>query len=62
MNARQAMVQAHRIASQRLVHPPTLAELLGYRVLTVEDRHRIAMALEELQEREYYHAHLSPKR
>lgn len=62
MNSRQAKVQAHRIASQRLVHPPTRTELLGFRVLTKEDKHQIALALEVLQASHYDHAHLSPKR
>jgi hypothetical protein len=60
MNARLAMVQAHRIASQRLVHPPTRAELVGFRVLTADDKRRIAHALEVLQEKELRRARLSP--
>jgi hypothetical protein len=62
MTNRAAKIQAHRIASQRLVAPPTRAELAHVRGLDAEAELRILAALEELQAYHFDRAHLAVKR
>lgn len=60
MTQRAAKIQAHRIAAQRLVAPPTYAEL--GRGLNAESIRRIRLALEEVQAYHFDRAHLAVKR
>jgi hypothetical protein len=62
MTNRAAKIQAHRIASQRLIGPPTLAELARVRDLDPKTELRIQAALEELQAYHFDRAHLAVKR
>jgi hypothetical protein len=62
VTSRAAMIQAHRIASQRLVAPPTKAELARVKGLDAEATRRIQLALEQLQASHFDRAHLAVKR
>jgi hypothetical protein len=62
MTQRAAKIQAHRIASQRLVAPPTDAELGRLRGMNAESIRRIRLALEEVQAYHFDRAHLAVKR
>jgi hypothetical protein len=54
------MIQAHRIASQRLVAPPTTAELARVKGLDADTTQRIRAAL--VQAYHFDRAHLAVKR
>lgn len=59
MTKRQAKIQAHRIASERLVAGPTLKELSRFRTpLTIKERRLIVVALEDLQAHHFALAHI----
>jgi hypothetical protein len=62
MTHRAAMIQAHRIASQRLVAPPTTAELARVKGLDADTTQRIRAALETVQAYHFDRAHLAVKR